>query len=167
MFVYVFSVCNVRGKGGKHPWICWKRLGVGTVGTFFFYLPWVFLPDYSDINWITNSSSDRSNWHTATSSILQVSSLLSYSSSQRTRSKEEPPWHSDCGSHLWWSLHLRGSWGIFRLFPQTNRNVDMSARRGTEPAAEEGALAHVHPCIHASIVLQPCAEFWRSVWNSS
>lgn len=39
----------------------------------------------------------------------------------------------------------------------------LTVRRGTEPAAEEGALAHVHPCIHASIVLQPCAEFWRSV----
>lgn len=128
MFVYVFSVCNVRGKGGKHPWICWKRLGVGTVGTFF-YLPWVFLPDYSDINWITNSSPTDP----FSISILQWSSLLSYSSSQRTRSKEEPPWHSDCGSHLWWSLHLRGSWGIFRLFPQTNRNVDMSAR--TQPVA--------------------------------
>ena len=43
----------------------------------------------------------------------------------------------------------------------------LTARRGTEAAAEEGASAHVHPCIHASIVLQPCAEIWRSVWNSS
>lgn len=35
----------------------------------------------------------------------------------------------------------------------------MSARRGTEPAAEEGALAHVHPCVMHLLSSSPVLSF--------